>query len=245
IRLATEEVGCKVFVGNLSFQTTEEGLKSFFAVAGKVLKTSVITRGTRSLGYGFGFYESEKEAEEAVKQLGKKELGDRVINVEEVSQANTEVLDYNQTTNDSYHDRYRGRGRRRGSTRGRRFGSDRGGLASQPHLRKPSKTTVFVSNLTYSYGNVELQNLFQGYKIVSSHVAYMKSDRSEGFGLVEFADEAEQQCALANNANMHIDEHDISVKVARSETHSESTNNDEDNQLHLESSNLAPPSSSE
>lgn len=72
----------KVFAGNLSFKTTEEELKTFFEEAGKVVKVNIITRGTRSLGYGFVAYESEDACKAAVEKLHKKELGGREINIE-------------------------------------------------------------------------------------------------------------------------------------------------------------------
>jgi len=77
-----DDFGHKVFVGNLSFQTNEEELAQFFASAGNVLKANIITRGTRSLGYGFVSFETLAEAESATQQLDKKELGGRDINVE-------------------------------------------------------------------------------------------------------------------------------------------------------------------
>jgi len=72
----------KVFVGNLSFKTREAELAQEFAAAGKVLTANIITRGPRSLGYGFVELESEEEANKAVELLNKKEIDGRAINVE-------------------------------------------------------------------------------------------------------------------------------------------------------------------
>ncbi|KAG0175213.1 hypothetical protein DFQ30_010988 [Apophysomyces sp. BC1015] len=77
-----EENVHKVFVGNLSFQTTEEGLTKFFETSGKVLNAHIITRGPRSLGYGFVSYATIEEAEKATSELDKEELDGREINVE-------------------------------------------------------------------------------------------------------------------------------------------------------------------
>jgi len=75
-------VRTKVFVGNLSFQTKEAELAQEFGTAGKVISANIITRGPRSLGYGFVEMESEADADNAVKLLNKKEIGGRPINVE-------------------------------------------------------------------------------------------------------------------------------------------------------------------
>lgn len=72
----------KVFVGNLSFQTKEADLAKAFEVAGKVINANIITRGPRSLGYGFVELEDDQTAQNAVKLLDKKEVEGRIINVE-------------------------------------------------------------------------------------------------------------------------------------------------------------------
>jgi len=75
-------VRTKVFVGNISFKIRENQLVETFAVAGKVAAAKIITRGQRSLGYGFVEMESEEEAHRSVELLNKKEIDGRPINVE-------------------------------------------------------------------------------------------------------------------------------------------------------------------
>jgi RNA recognition motif-containing protein len=75
-------VRTKVFVGNLSFKTREPDLAAAFSAAGKVASANIITRGPRSLGYGFVELESEEEAQKAVALMNKKTIDDREINVE-------------------------------------------------------------------------------------------------------------------------------------------------------------------
>jgi RNA recognition motif-containing protein len=72
----------KVFVGNLSFKTKREDLASEFGAAGKVVEANIITRGTRSLGYGFVEMESEEDANKAISIMNKKPIDSREINVE-------------------------------------------------------------------------------------------------------------------------------------------------------------------
>lgn len=89
-------VRTKVFVGNLDFQTKEQTLVQHFEAAGKVISANIITRGPRSLGYGFVEMDSEEDAEKAVQLMSKKEVDGRPINVEvaklrdETQQAPTE-----------------------------------------------------------------------------------------------------------------------------------------------------------
>ncbi|KAJ3170576.1 hypothetical protein HDU88_008477 [Geranomyces variabilis] len=72
----------KVFVGNLSFETTKQQISEIFGKAGKITDVNIITRGERSLGYGFISFENDADADRAVEMLDKTEIADRQINVE-------------------------------------------------------------------------------------------------------------------------------------------------------------------
>jgi len=80
----SEEVpSFKVFVGNLAYSTTDEGLKAFFEpVQSDIISAQVILRGSRSAGYGFVALSTAEAAQNAVDLLDKKLLDDRPIIVE-------------------------------------------------------------------------------------------------------------------------------------------------------------------
>jgi len=73
---------CKVFVGNLAFQTTDQALAEAFQDCGKVKSGVVITRGRRSLGYGFVEFEAPESALEAVKSKNNALFKERTLKVE-------------------------------------------------------------------------------------------------------------------------------------------------------------------
>ena len=75
----------KLYVGNLSFQTSAEDLQELFAVAGTVESANVIEdRDTgRSRGFGFVEMSSKEEGEAAIAQLNGKEVGGRSLTVNE------------------------------------------------------------------------------------------------------------------------------------------------------------------
>jgi cold-inducible RNA-binding protein len=74
-----------IYVGNLSYEVSEEDLRTAFAEFGQVLSASVIKDKYTGESKGFGFVEmpSQDEAQAAISALNGKELKGRAINVNE------------------------------------------------------------------------------------------------------------------------------------------------------------------
>jgi len=74
-----------IYVGNLSYEVTEEDLKEAFEVFGKVDTFKVIKDNYTGRSKGFGFVEmpAKSEAESAIQGLNGKDLKGRSINVSE------------------------------------------------------------------------------------------------------------------------------------------------------------------
>ena len=75
----------KLYVGNLSFQTSSEDLQQLFGQAGTVESASVVEdRDTgRSRGFGFVEMSSPEEGKAAIEQFNGQEVGGRALNVNE------------------------------------------------------------------------------------------------------------------------------------------------------------------
>jgi RNA recognition motif-containing protein len=73
----------KLYVGNLSYETTEDGLRTAFTKAGTVVSVDMIKdRDTgRMKGFAFVTMNSDEEAQNAIKILNEKMLDDRAIRV--------------------------------------------------------------------------------------------------------------------------------------------------------------------
>lgn len=71
----------KLFVGKLSFNTTDESLQTLFAGYGKVLSARVATDrdSDRSKGFGFVEMEDDDDAKKAIAELDGKTFEDRTI----------------------------------------------------------------------------------------------------------------------------------------------------------------------
>ena len=74
-----------IFVGNLSFQTTQEDLHAAFAQYGNVEKVNIVTDRDTGQSRGFAFVEmtERRDAETAIAQLNGAEMNGRALNVNE------------------------------------------------------------------------------------------------------------------------------------------------------------------
>jgi cold-inducible RNA-binding protein len=75
----------KLYVGNLSFQTSSEELQTLFAQAGTVESVSLIEDRETGRSRGFGFIEMSTKEEGAadISQFNGKDLGGRALTVNE------------------------------------------------------------------------------------------------------------------------------------------------------------------
>ena len=74
----------RIYVGNLSFKTTEADLTSLFEQAGQVESVSLITDRDTGRSKGFGFVEmSDQDADKAITRFNGAEIDGRTLNVNE------------------------------------------------------------------------------------------------------------------------------------------------------------------
>jgi RNA recognition motif-containing protein len=75
----------KIYVGNLSFQTTEDGIRQLFSPHGEIQEVSIVTdRETgRSRGFAFVTMPQDSQAQAAITALNGTELEGRALTVNE------------------------------------------------------------------------------------------------------------------------------------------------------------------
>src|SRR5215211_6339734 len=74
----------RIYVGNLSYQTTENDLTTLFEQAGQVESVNVITDRDTGRSKGFAFVEmSNEDAEKAIAQFNGAEVNGRALTVNE------------------------------------------------------------------------------------------------------------------------------------------------------------------
>ena len=71
----------KLYVGNLSFETTESELQELFGQAGRVETVRIITDRETGRSKGFGFVEMQTGGDEAIAEMNGKEFNGRALTV--------------------------------------------------------------------------------------------------------------------------------------------------------------------
>jgi len=81
-------MGSRLYVGNLSFNTTELELREVFSQCGTVAETKMVMDRETGRPRGFAFVEmgSEQDAKQAIDQLNGRELGGRTLTVNEAQE---------------------------------------------------------------------------------------------------------------------------------------------------------------
>ena len=121
----------EIYVGNLAYATTDEGLKAAFAAFGEVTAVRVVTdRMTgRSKGFGFVTMPDAAQAQAAIDALNGHELDGRTVRVNESQPKPREERGG-----------FGGRGGDRGGFRGRGgFGGGRGGFGGDRGPRRETR----------------------------------------------------------------------------------------------------------
>ena len=74
----------RLYVGNLSYTTTDESLRAFFSTAGEVKETEVVMDRQMGRSKGFGFVEmmTEEGAQNAINMLNGKLLDQRPLRID-------------------------------------------------------------------------------------------------------------------------------------------------------------------
>ena len=82
-------MGKKLYVGNISFDVSDEELKQAFSEYGEIASATVIKdrQTDRSKGFGFVEFTQDADAQKAKEAMNGKELGGRAIKVDEARES--------------------------------------------------------------------------------------------------------------------------------------------------------------
>jgi RNA recognition motif-containing protein len=198
--------GCKLFVGNLSFDTSWQDLKDYFRQCGDVDNAEVIEGADgRKKGFGIVRFSSERDANNAIRRLDGVEFQGRNLEVRfdrrdsdgggPPSHSNS-----NNTTRHSNEDR----GGRRGEASDSRARGSGGTGAGQ----------LFVGNLSFDASWQDLKNHFrQCGDVDDADVIEGADGRKKGFGIVRFRNEKDAESAISRLDGVEFQGRKLEVRL--------------------------------
>ena len=191
----------ELFVKNMSYESSEKSLKSFFSKYGTVTNVKILKRDDgKSKGIGFVGFSSRKEAQSAIDDADNLNCDGRTV---QVSYSNDKKPD-------------RGGDRDRGSDRGgSRGGNDRGGDRGGSRGGNDSGNTVFMGNLSFKTSEDSIRKFFRDCgKIADIRIAKNPDGKMKGFCHVEFADTEAANSAVQKNGQ-DLDERQVKIDMSR------------------------------
>ena len=191
---ATKEA--RVFVGNLSWNTTAETLGKTFEKFGNVQEAVIVARGGRSLGFGFVTMADAAAAKAAISALQGTELDGRKLRVEASTGNGPHPAGSRpRRPRGGFRGGFRGF---RGGYRGFRGGFRGGRPRRQVNPEAPlSKTRVYVGSIPYSLKDEEFKDAFKQYNPAETLIVRAFDGRNLGFGFVECRNEEDQKKLVA------------------------------------------------
>ncbi|EAL43716.1 enhancer binding protein-2, putative [Entamoeba histolytica HM-1:IMSS-B] len=194
----------KLYIGNLSYKTTEENLKTHFESFGKIKEAKLMIFRGYSRGFAFVEYETEEDAKKAVAANGVEFEGRKLkVEIARPPKERKEVPEGEKKTTAGP----RGyRPRRFGPRRFTRkhFGKKTNGSRVNKKEKKEvptefSDNLIFVKNLAYAIKDEDLKEIFKEFNVVSAKVVtynHRGNVRSKGYGFVEVKSAEDQKAAV-------------------------------------------------
>jgi len=213
----TGVVGSKVYVGNLSYETSWQRLKDHFRQAGEVVHADVMQQEHgRSKGCGLVTMSSAREAQIAIETLNETELDGRIIFVREDREEAVGGLPAPGTRTSAAAITAAVGGLPAPRSAAPAYPRVAGNSAAAAAAMAPANTRLYVGNLSYETSWQRLKDHFrQAGEVVHADVMQQEQGRSKGCGLVTMSSEQEAQVAIDTLNETELDGRVIFVREDR------------------------------
>lgn len=196
----------KIFVGGLSWQTTEESLQYHFQQYGEVASVEVMRDRNTGDPRGFAFVVFCDEATvDLVMSERKHEINHKIVDVKRAQARGTAPPSI-------HHDRKVPQNE--GSS-----GTNDGGGSRKPHHMSPEmlQNKIFIGGLPLFVDKEELKRFFEQFGAVVDAIVMVDQNtkRSRGFGFVTFEDGTGGAQKALNAQPLHIHDKYIEIKLAQ------------------------------
>merc|ERR1712137_429991 len=197
--------GCRVYVGNIAWETTWQDLKDHMKSVGHVEYASIFQNGNLSKGCGVVEFSSPDGAKRAIEELNDTKIkgSDRLIFVREDREHDSHSRDRRDRDRDRDRNRDRDRDRDRYPRRDERRGDREG-------------RQLFVENLPYSTKWFDLKDHFKAFgHVIKADIIHGNDGRSAGRGTVLFESASDMKRAIEETNEQDFQGRKIFVKEDR------------------------------
>ena len=207
----------KLYIGNISFKTKEETLKTHFESFGKTKEVKLMVYRGYSRGFGFVEYETEEDAKKALTANGVEFEGRNLkISVARPPRERKPVEKKEGEKKEQPANKPRGFRPRRGGRFPRRNNRGRFNRGNRFNRRRPqqkkeeSENILFVKNIAFTCKDEDLKELFKEFNVTDAKVITFKNKagelRSKGFGFVDVKAKEDQEKAIEKlNGTTHME----------------------------------------
>merc|ERR1712137_843935 len=210
--------GCRVYVGNIAWETTWQDLKDHMKSVGHVEYASIFQNGNLSKGCGVVEFSSPDGAKRAIEELNDTKIkgSDRLIFVREDREHDSHSRDRRDRDRDRDRNRdrdYRDRDRDRNRDRDR----DRDRYPRRDERRGDREgRQLFVENLPYSTKWFDLKDHFKAFgHVIKADIIHGNDGRSAGRGTVLFESASDMKRAIEETNEQDFQGRKIFVKEDR------------------------------
>lgn len=216
-----------IFIGNLSFDSTEDDLRDFFQPAGDIVSTEIITRRGRHKGMGTVEFTNRAAVDEAINRFNNVEFMGRELFIKQdqppPNKRNDEPSMYDRIQpNDGYHnDSYRDGYKLDKNNNPHDYGFN------EPRQQRSQSYEVFILNLPFAFSWQNLKDLFRECgNVLRADIQLDYNGYSRGFGNVFYGSKEEMYRAIDTFNGYDLDGRILEVREGRSNQHGDNSRND-------------------
>ena len=200
----------KLFIGGLSYLTSEDSLRAYFESFGEVRRTEVLRDPVtcRSRGFGFVTFVHSSSAEAVLEHGDPHELDGRTV------QAKKAVPRTSVTTSPSGSDSNSSQNHKNNANSHNRMHHTNSASSDPGNGAPVIENKLFVGGLFYATGHESLRKYFEKYgEVINAEVVYNRNTKtSRGFGFVVFRDPASVDKVLSESTMHNIDGRQVEIK---------------------------------
>lgn len=217
-----------IFIGNLSFDCTEDDLRDFFQSAGDIVSTEIITRRGRHKGMGTVEFTNQQAVDEAISRFNNVEfMGRELFIKQDQPPPNKRGDEPSMFDRIQPNDGYRNNTREDTIYSGNQNNNPQDYDYNAPRQQRSQSYEVFILNLPFAFSWQNLKDLFRECgNVLRADIQLDYNGYSRGFGNVFYGTKEEMYRAIDTFNGYDLDGRILEVREGRSNQHHDNGRNE-------------------